>query len=66
MRENRENLHPAKISRYTVCPTSVCCTNHVHFQNHLSVSKMEISAWLLEQVVMKGEWKCVSMGCGEL
>ena len=38
----------------------------VHFQNHLSVSKMEVSAWLMEQAVTRGEWKCVSMGCGEL
>jgi len=27
---------------------------------------MVIFAWLEEQTVMRGEWRCVSMECGEL
>ena len=40
--------------------------SNVHLQNHLSVTAMVISAWLVEQAVTKEEWRCVSMGCGGL
>ena len=55
--------------------SSVKCTSmsycyaaqsNVHLQNHLSVTAMVISAWLVEQAVTKEEWRCVSMGCGGL
>ena len=39
---------------------------YIYFQYHLSVTAMVISAWLVEQAVMRGEWRCVSMGCGGL
>ena len=44
---------------------AICLTaSLLHLQDHLSVSAMEMSTWWVEQAVMKGEWRCVSMGCG--
>jgi len=40
--------------------------NYVYLQSHLSVLALAVSAWLVEQAVMKEEWRCVSMECGGL
>ena len=39
---------------------------YAQLQLHLSVSAMEMFAWWVELTVTRGEWRCVSMGCGEL
>ena len=33
---------------------------------YLSVLALAVFAWLVEQAVMRGEWRCVSMECGGL
>jgi len=38
-------------------------TKTVFLQSLPSVLAM-IFAWLVEQTLMRGEWRCVSMGCG--
>ena len=37
-----------------------------HLQALPSVMAMVIFAWLVEQTLMRGEWRCVSMECGGL
>ena len=39
---------------------------YAQLQPHLSASPMGMFAWWVQQAVTKEEWRCVSMGCGEL
>ena len=52
--------------KYNLVNTAPTGFLYIYLQHHLSVSAMAISAWLVEQAVMKGEWRCVSMGRGGL
>ena len=50
-----------------IVPTSmVSSLLSAYLQSHLSVLALVVSAWLAEQAVMRGEWRCVSMECGGL